>query len=189
MRNRMIDSIAHYGYPLLYLGAIIEGESFLLVAAMLIAGGRLAVAPVIAVAMAGALSGDIFFFVIGRVYGAAFLVRRPRWQKRIDRVLPLLERFRVPIILGFRFWYGMRAVIPLAFGMSACRTIPYLILNILGAFYWAVIVCGIGFWLGDLAGPVMMKIESCQVWLIVPVIVFAAGFRWWIRKRAGSPRT
>lgn len=184
----MIDSIAHYGYPLLYLGAIIEGETFLLVAAMLAAGGQLAVMPVIGVAMAGALSGDILFFAIGRRYATAFLDRRPRWQKRLDRVLPLLERFRIPLIIGFRFWYGMRAVIPLAFGMSACRTIPYVMLNILGAFVWAVVVCGLGFWLGDIAGPIMIKIKTCQVWLVLAVTVGAAGFWWWTGRRTNSPR-
>ena len=90
----MAEWLATYGYPLLFVGAVIEGETFLLIAAVMARNGPLELPLVMGVATAGALSGDVLFFVIGKTRGAAFIEKRPRWQRRVSRLNPLLRRFK-----------------------------------------------------------------------------------------------
>jgi membrane protein DedA with SNARE-associated domain len=133
--------------------------------------GHLELPLVMGVAAVGALSGDFLFFTIGKIRGAAFIDKRPRWQQRVSRLNPLLQRFRYPLILGFRFWYGMRAVVPLVFGMSRFRTGPFVILNALGALLWAVVLGGLGYWLGNVAGVFVENAHRATGWLLAAGII------------------
>ncbi|MFH1985122.1 MAG: DedA family protein [Pseudomonadota bacterium] len=170
----MAEWIATYGYPLLFLGTIIEGETFLLIAAVMARQGALEIVPVMAVALAGALSGDSLFFVIGKTRGAAFLDKRPHWQRRTRRLSALMNRFHVPLMLGFRFWYGMRAVIPLTFGMNRFGSGTFILLNTVGALLWVAIIGGVGFWLGDAARPLVDGAQKKLHWVLLSVIAGVA---------------
>jgi membrane protein DedA with SNARE-associated domain len=54
-----------YGYPLLYLGTILEGETFVIISAVLCQAGQLKAIAVVCTAFLGALSGDLFCFQMG----------------------------------------------------------------------------------------------------------------------------
>jgi membrane protein DedA with SNARE-associated domain len=60
-------------------------------------------------------------FFLGRRRGAALLDRHPVWMRRAEKVPRAMRRYRNGIMLGFRFVYGMRIVIPLLLVMD--RTI------------------------------------------------------------------
>ncbi len=183
----MAEWIGAYGYPLLFVGAIVEGETFLLMAAMISRNGPLQLPLVMAVAAAGALTGDMLFFAIGKTRGAAFLERRPRWQQRVERLAPLLLRFSTLLILGFRFWYGMRTVVPLVFGASRFRTGRFLALNAVGAAVWSGALGGIGFWLGNVAGAIVADVTKTSAWILAAVLVAVVGYRLRGRMVPGRP--
>jgi hypothetical protein len=42
---------------------------------------------------------------LGRKHSQTVLARRPLWKARADKAQMLLERFRTPLILVFRFMY------------------------------------------------------------------------------------
>lgn len=179
--------IASYGYPLLFLGVVFEGETFLLAAAIFARNGSLDPVTVMAVATAGALSGDFLFFFIGKTHGAALVNRHPRLKARSDRLTPWLDRFRIPLILGFRFWYGMRAVVPLAFGISRHPTLSFLALNTVGGAAWAVSMTALGYGLGTLAAGRLMKAKNIAVILVAAAVVTVVVI-WVRRRRAGAEK-
>jgi membrane protein DedA with SNARE-associated domain len=58
---------------------------------------------VILAAFIGSLCGDQLFFFLGRWHSQAILSKRPTWKVRVNKAQKLLERFRTPLILAFRF--------------------------------------------------------------------------------------
>ncbi len=140
--------IIHYGYPILFLGAMLEGEMFVLVAAYLAYRGYLSFPAVVVVALVGTFIGDMFFFWLGRTRGAAWLERRPGWQASAERVRGIGNHHAVLLAIGFRFLYGLRSVTPFVIGMSGFPVRRFVVLNSLGGLFWVLIITGLGFTFG-----------------------------------------
>ena len=100
MLAALIDVPAAIGYPVLFglvaaesAGALVPGETGLIVAAALAAQGGLSLPLVIAVAAGAAIVGDNVGYVIGR-RGLRPLVERPgRWGTRRRQVIERGEVF------------------------------------------------------------------------------------------------
>jgi membrane protein DedA with SNARE-associated domain len=88
--------------PLL-VGTFLAGETILVLAGIAAKLGYLELPWVIACGFAGSLIGDQFAFFLGRWRGRALLQGHPAWQRRAAHVSDILERHRIPVILGFRF--------------------------------------------------------------------------------------
>ena len=151
--NHLIEA---YGYYALFVGTFLEGETILVLAGMAASLEHLKLPWVWAVAFAGSLLGDQTFFFIGRFKGKSFLAKRPTWQPQIGKVHRILERHHVLLLLGFRFLYGLRTVIPFVVGSSAVKTSRFIILNVIGAIIWAIVV-GTG---GYLFGAALLAIHK-----------------------------
>jgi membrane protein DedA with SNARE-associated domain len=132
-----------YGYLAIFVGSFLEGETILVLGGLAAHRGYLDLPYVILTAFVGTLCGDQLFFLLGRWHSDAFLKMRPSWCARVEKAQKLLNRFRTPIILGFRFFYGLRTVTPFVIGMSSVPTIRFVFLNAAGALIWAITV-GIG---------------------------------------------
>jgi membrane protein DedA with SNARE-associated domain len=137
MLESLIDT---YGYVAVLVGTFLEGETVLVLGGFAAHRGYLALPWVIMAAFLGTLCGDQLFFFLGRRHSQTVLARRPSWKARADRAQRLLERFRTPLILVFRFMYGLRTVIPFAIGMSTVPTRQFIFLNIIGALVWAAVI-------------------------------------------------
>lgn len=133
-------TLAAYGYPLLYVGTIVEGEFAVLAATALAATGHMDPAGVLVVAVAGALTGDHICYRLGRHGGRRWLNRRPRWQQRTARAMVWLRRWEWAVMLGYRFFYGCRSVIPFAIGMGGVRPIRFAVTSIVSAGAWGLIM-------------------------------------------------
>ncbi len=129
--------IAQYGYLAIFIGTFLEGETMLILGGLAAHQGYLSLPGVIATAICAALTGDGLFFNLGRHYGAAALERRPRIAARAERVWGILQRHRIPLLIGFRFLYGLRVVSPLAIGAAKIPPRLFYPLNALGALLWA----------------------------------------------------
>ena len=57
-------------------------------------------------------------FFLGRWHGERLLQRFPALRRKAPIVQVLLDRYRVPLILGVRFFYGLRITGSFVIGMS-----------------------------------------------------------------------
>lgn len=130
-----------YGYGALFVGTLVEGETFLLAAAVLASLGHLDWAAVLAVAFAGAYTGDQLFFHLGRCGRRLPLQPGPRWARRLQKARGLLVTHRIKLLLGYRFLYGLRAAIPFAIGASGCRTFRFMGFSGIGTLAWVTAHC------------------------------------------------
>ena len=125
--------IENYGYIAVFIGTFLEGETVVILAGFAAHRGYLALPLVMAAAFAGTFIGDQLYFYLGRRHSLLLMRLHPRWEPRIARVLQLVRRYRILIILGFRFIYGIRTVTPFALGMGEVPARIFVPLNFLGA--------------------------------------------------------
>ena len=137
-----------YGYWVLFVGTFLEGETVLVLAGLAAKLGHLRLHWVMVVAFAGSMLGDQLFFFIGRSHGKPFLARRLTWRPRVNKVHRLMERHHILLLLGFRFLYGLRSIIPFVLGSSEVKTSRFVTLSLLGAIIWSVVVGAGGYLFG-----------------------------------------
>ncbi|MBD3822823.1 MAG: DedA family protein [Thiotrichales bacterium] len=165
--------ISEYGYWAILVGTFLEGETILVLGGLAAHSGYLDLTTVIAVAFVGSLSGDQLYFYIGRAKGMDFIEKRPRWHKPTQKVFDLLHRHQVPLILGFRFLYGLRSVTPFAIGASGISPVRFLILNAIGALIWAITIGTLGYLFGQVVESVMGEIKKYEMWLLGGIAILA----------------
>jgi membrane protein DedA with SNARE-associated domain len=141
--------IAAWGYPAVFVGTLLEGETVLLLAGFAAHRGHLLLGMVIACAVAGSVLGDQLAFFAGRRWGARLADSRPRLRNMVAEALPRLQRNATWFVLINRFLYGLRVAGPFAVGMTAMPWHRFLALNVVGATFWATLIAVLGYALGE----------------------------------------
>jgi len=140
--------LQHYGYLALFIGTLVEGETVLILAGYFAHRGYLDYSLVCLVAFFGGFLGDQIYFYLGRHKGKSILAKRPRWQAKTEKVRYYLDKYQTWLLVGFRFFYGTRTMVPFALGMSNVKTIRFLIYNVISGMIWAVAVATGGYFFG-----------------------------------------
>jgi len=163
-----------YGYWAILVGTFLEGETILVLAGLIAHQGYLDLSGVILAAFAGSLFGDQLFFYIGRRHSELIMRRRPGWQTRLQRAERLVDRYQTPLVLGFRFLYGLRTVTPFAIGLSKIPVLRFALLNAIGAGVWAVVIGGGGYLFGQVVEDLIGNIRRYEILLFTLVLVVGA---------------
>jgi membrane protein DedA with SNARE-associated domain len=171
--------IAQYGYLAILVGTFLEGETILVLGGFAARRGLLSLPGVMLAALVGSLASDQLFFFLGRRHGAALLERWPSWKPGVARVRTRLEQHSVPLIVGFRFLYGLRNATPLALGMSAVPAWRFVLLNALGAAIWAVAVASLGWFVGSAAEQLLGRLERYEGAVAAAIIVVGSALWLW----------
>lgn len=129
--------LEQFGYMALFIGVFFEGETILVLAGFLAFQGYLHLDLVILIAFLGACAGDQLWYSLGRRYGDRILARNRRWRRLGDKALSRLRRRPALWVLGFRFVYGVRTVMPVAIGVSGYPPARFTLFNLIGAAVWA----------------------------------------------------
>ena len=169
--------IESFGYLALFVGTFLEGETVLVLAGFAAQRGHLALPWVMVVAFAGSLLGDQLFFLLGRWKGKAFLDRRVSWRPRVEQANRLLERHHTWILLGFRFLYGLRSVIPFVIGTTRIPTGRFIVLTVIGGIVWAVVVGWLGYLFGQAMAALLEDVKRYE--LVILGALAAGGFVIW----------
>jgi len=186
----MLESmLSAYGYPILFIGTFLEGETVMVLGGLSAHLGYLSLDRVIACGFCGTLLGDQLSFFLGRWHGKALLARYPSWQARTQGVFDKLEQHQNLLILGFRFLYGLRSVTPFAIGMSDVSYLRFILLNLAGAGIWAISIGLAGYYFGQAVEALLGDIKRYELALMAGIIG-AALLVWLVhfyrRYRSGS---
>ena len=167
----LATAVQTYGYPLVFIGTFLEGETILLLAGFAAYRGYLDVTTVMLVALLASFLGDQLYFFLGRRYGVVILKRWPSLRPRIARFTLLLHRYHTPLILSIRFLYGLRIVGPIALGFTDIPWQRFMLLNFIGGVVWAILITSIGYQFGNVLELVM---ENLYRFELVGVLVLVA---------------
>jgi membrane protein DedA with SNARE-associated domain len=182
----LTEFLGRYGYLAVLIGTFVEGETILVMAGFAAHQGYLSLPLVILAAFGGSLAGDQLAFFVGRRYATRLLSRFPRLAPGVRRADRLLARYGTPLLLGFRFVYGIRNVTPLAAGSSRIASFRFLALNVVGAAAWAVCIAYAGYAFGHGFELLLdrAKAYEAHAFLVFAAVGTAAAIVWWLTRRS-----
>lgn len=178
--------VAHFGYIALFLGVFFEGETVLVLAGFLAFEGYLRLDLVIGTAFVGACAGDQLWYLLGRRYGRRILARNRRWERVGELALERLRRYPALWVLGFRFVYGVRTVMPVAIGVSGYPPGRFLLFNLLGAALWASVLGLAAYHFGTLLEVLIGHIKHYELYILGGLIV--VGTTLWLHRHFRNQR-
>jgi membrane protein DedA with SNARE-associated domain len=171
-----------FGYLAVFVGTFLEGETILVMAGFFAERGYLRLPFVIATACAGAYSGHVFWFWLGRTQGVRLLDRFPRMKRHFGKGIRLFERYGAPAIFITQWLYGLRITCAVIIGISKVSTIKFLLYEALTCMIWAIIIGTAGFYFGRAVERVLGRAAHIEKFgllvLLVGAIAFWAYHRW-----------
>ncbi|MEY2430977.1 MAG: hypothetical protein QOC92_702 [Acidimicrobiaceae bacterium] len=162
MLAAIVNVPANIGYPLLFVlvgaesaGALVPGETSLILAGALAAQGQLSLPLVIAVAASAAILGDNIGYLIGR-RGLRPLLDRPgrrsgRRQRLVARGEAFFQRYGAAAVFFGRWLPGLRVVASWLAGADHMPWPRFLLWNALGGIGWAATIGTAAYLIGQSA--------------------------------------
>ena len=178
------ELVATFGYYAVFFGALLEGETILIFAGFAAHRGMLDLRYVIAIAFVASTLGDQIFFHLGRLYGVAILARFPLLRARVPVVQQLLAKYHTPLILAVRFLYGLRIAGPIVIGISGVSSTRFALLNMIGAFVWAIVIALAGYYFGALLELLLKDIKQIEESVLVGILLLGGVL--WLWRRGGN---
>jgi membrane protein DedA with SNARE-associated domain len=175
------DLVSTYGYYAVFLGALFEGETILILAGFAAYRGMLDIGYVIAIAFVASTLGDQIFFHLGRIHGVAILGRFPMLNARVPAVQRMLDKYHTPLILAVRFLYGLRIAGPMVMGISGVSPARFALLNMIGAFVWAIVIALAGYYFGAFLELLLNDIKHIEEAVLIGILL--AGCAIWLGRR------
>ena len=183
------ELIQNYGYIAVFVGALLEGETVLVMAGFAAHAGYLNLALVILIAALGGFLGDQFFFTLGRLRGRQIMARFPGIAAQSARVERLVLRHQTWLVIGVRFMYGLRVAGPLLLGVShVLPPLRFAALNLVGALLWGTLIGGAGYVFGRAMEMLLLDAKRYEAVLLGVLLLVGIGI-WTYRRlrlRAGT---
>lgn len=181
--------IAAYGLPALALGALIEGETVLMIGGALVHRGLIDFAAAVAAASLGSFIGDQAWFLLARRYRDTPRIRAMRARPAFARAQAIFERHPALFVFGFRFIYGMRTVSPIAIGVTEYPVLRFMAINAVAAVIWSALFITLGYAFGHGIEAALGRLAAAEhaVAALLVAAVAGTGLHWlwrWRMRRA-----
>lgn len=174
MEHLFIEWLKEYGYIVLFVWSMLEGEMGLIMAGILSHLGDMSVVISIVVAAFGGFVGDQVYFYIGR-YNKKYIHNKLRSQRRKFAIAHLLlKKYGWPIIFAQRYMYGMRTVIPMAIGLTQYSNRQFALINFISAVFWASMTIIPAYYFGEHLLVVLAWIKG-HWYLAIPLVLTIFG--------------
>lgn len=167
-----------YGYPMIFLGTLAEGETLLMLGGYFAHRGYLDLGGVIATAFVAAVCGDQLFFHLGRGHAKGLLGRFPRLRDKVNVALQRVERHQVKVVLSMRFLWGLRIALPVAMGLTTMSSRKFFWLNLLSAAVWSCSFALAGFGVSHLVARIVDDLHHHEKWIALGLLLIAAAVLW-----------
>ncbi len=137
LEEKFVYLLKEYGYVILFVWSIMEGETGLVMAGVLSHTGDMNLWLAILVAGLGGFVGDQIYFYIGR-FNKEYIHKLMKKQRRKFALAHLLlKKYGWPVIFIQRYLYGLRTVIPMAIGLTRYSAKKFALINFISAMVWA----------------------------------------------------
>lgn len=177
----MENLITNFGYPALFLGSFLEGESFLIAAGFLAKRGYLNLNLIIIVAMAGAYLGDVTLYFLGRKKGEGLISKFPQIGIYYPKAKKLFDKYGMWTIFITRYLYGLRFASAAFFGLMKMRARNFLCLAFISCLIWSILIGNLGYMFGASLEALIGQIKYYEK--IIAVVIVALGITIWLIRR------
>jgi membrane protein DedA with SNARE-associated domain len=172
----MTSAVAQLGYLAVFLGTLLEGETFILLGGFLAHQGHLGLWPVIAVAAMGAFCGDLVYFALGRRYGRAVLVKHQARARFLPWLERLMNRYHTLWIFAVRYLYGVRWLAASLAGSAGVGAMRFSTLSLPACALWALLMGLLGYASGEAFERVLGDIGRYEGYLLLLVLVVGLSY-------------
>jgi phosphatidylglycerol lysyltransferase len=169
-----------YGYLILFLGVVVEGEAFLIAGSFLASRGYFNLATVMLVALAANALSAQFYYTAARVRGRRWFESRFPENSPYRKIINWVGRRTNFLLLISRFLFGFRIVIPAACGAFGMPVARFIILNIVAGLLWAIPTALAGYYFGSSVSVFFRDARqyTLAVFLIIGVSAVAIYLSW-----------
>ncbi len=183
--ENLIHLLKEYGYIILFVWSIFEGETGLVMAGVLSRTGDMNLWFSIIVAAFGGFVGDQIYFYLGRLNKKWVLEEFKAHKRKFAKARLLLKKYGGWVIFIQRFIYGMRTIIPMTIGLSGYDPKKFAIINLISAFIWASVTILPSYYFGDEILKILKYLKEHWYLAIIFVIVLWS-ILWYINKKEES---
>jgi membrane protein DedA with SNARE-associated domain len=141
--------ILEYGYIILFVWCILEGELALIMGGILAHSGDMNLGLAIFIAGLGGFTGDQIYFYIGRYFKKNINKRLKKQRRKFAIAHLLLKRYGWPVIFIQRYMYGLRTIIPISIGITRYSGKKFAFINLISAWCWASVTILPSYLLGE----------------------------------------
>jgi membrane protein DedA with SNARE-associated domain len=177
----MQDLIIKFGYPALFLGSFLEGESFLIAAGFLAKMGYLNLNLIIIVALMGAYLGDVALYFLGRKKGEAIICKFPQARFYYPKAQKLFDKYGIWAIFLTRYLYGLRFASAALFGLMKMRVKEFLFFAFVSCLVWSIIIGYVGYAFGASLDVLIGHVKHYEK--LIAVVIIALGITIWLIRR------
>lgn len=171
----ILSNLQEWGYWVVFIGSIFEGELILLSSSAAAALGYLDIYKIFTIAFCTTVVVDQTLFFIGYKLGINWIIKRfPRLEPAKNKAFKFLNKMDIFFIFMFRFIYGIRTISPLIIGSAHVKPIRFIICNFFSGCLWAALGCFIGYSISGLivsdnfsATPTIITITVAFVLILV----------------------
>jgi membrane protein DedA with SNARE-associated domain len=167
-----------YGYWIVFFGAIIEGETVLILAGFSLSRGYLDPATTYMLAVAGGAIGDFLYFLLGRRYGPAVFRRFRRLRPLRARAVLVARQWGRYAAFFTRFLYGLRVALPMTLGAVRLPRATFVAYNLAGALAFAALYLGLGYLFGEALREILGRVAPYERRIFLGII--ATGTLIWV---------
>lgn len=169
MESLFLEWLREYGYIILFVWSILEGEIGLIMAGILCHSGLMNIYLAIIFASLGGFVGDQIYFYLG-YFNKRFIYRYFKTQRRKFALAHLLLlKYGVVVIFMQRYMYGMRTIIPASIGAMRYSPRKYAMINSISALIWASVIIILAYYFGEELLHILDYLKN-HYYLMIPLI-------------------
>ncbi|MBK7651468.1 MAG: DedA family protein [Flammeovirgaceae bacterium] len=173
----------HWGYIAIFFASLMEGETALITGSFMAHRGYFVLPKVIMVSLAATLIIDWSYFVIGRKHGRKFLQTRPRLEAKLNHVTTWIEKYPVLLMIFYRFLYGIRIPLTIAFGLSTYSALRFGMLSFVGILLWVGCYVFVGYFFGAIIEANLTMIKHYELAVAGIILLTSLGVFYFVKKR------
>jgi len=166
--SEVLPFVSNYGLWIVFFGMMVEGTTMILVSGVLCYLGMLSLGEVVPVAIAGAVIGDQFWYLMGKYYARSLLVKFTTLKERVEKLEESVINKGRWLAFGGRFVYGGAILFPLTLGVYKFSHKTFTLFDTIGVTLWSIVGILLGYFLGSGVEEFVGKIE--KVWHFVLLI-------------------
>ncbi len=186
----LVSWLLTFRYPIAFPLAIVEGPLVMLLSGFLIRIGFFSFLPIYLILMAGDLTGDVFWYFVGRNGGRPLIEKYGRFvnlnEENVERAEGFFKDHQIKILFISKITMGLGFALAtlVAAGMAKVPFKKYFTINLFGQFIWTGILLAAGFFLGNF----YTWVDKSLRWaFVISLIIIAAlglfGFGKFMRAR------
>ncbi|RAX58135.1 DedA family protein [Helicobacter monodelphidis] len=177
--NLWENHLEDWGYLILFVWSLIEGELGLVFAGLAVHDGKMHFIPTIIIAGTAASIADQFYFYIGRFNRRGIQDKLSSQRRKFALASRLLQKYGWSIIFIQRFLYGMRTILPMSIGATRYSAIKFCIINLISSWIWASIAVGLTWYFGtEIFGIIDWFADNPFILIGIAVCFILGG--WWL---------